>query len=155
MKNYLAFIGFFVLFFFSDISYAEIEKGKWNFVKETDYCYIGGAPEKTDIPDGKQRGDTYILVYRINKSKEAIVQIDAGYPFKQDKVVNVIIDNSQFDFYSDEDTAWTNDDEKVIYAMKKGLKLKVLGESSRGTKTIDTYTLKGFTAAFNNLFNDC
>ena len=63
-----------------------------------------------------------------------------------------------FNFYSTEDsseTAWTNDDSKVIYAMKKGLDLTLTGESSRGTVTNDTYTLKGFTAAINKLNNNC
>ena len=74
---------------------------------------------------------------------------------KKDQKVEVYIDDTSFKFYSEDDTAWTNDDAKVIYAMKKGLKLIVKGQSSRGTKTIDTYTLKGFTAAFNTLSNDC
>ena len=48
-----------------------------------------------------------------------------------------------------------NKDKEVIFAMKKGIKLTVKGESSRGTKTTDIYTLKGFTVAYNQLFNDC
>ena len=140
---------------FATSSHANVEKGKWNFVKETDYCYIGSAPAETDLPEGKQRGITYILVYRINKSKEAVVQIAAGYPYKKDQNVGVTIDNAQFDFYSDDDAAWFNDDSKVIFAMKKGIKLTVKGESTRGTKTTDIYTLKGFTLAYNQLFNDC
>ena len=139
----------------TNLALADIEKGKWNFVKDTDYCYIGSAPIETDLPKDKQRGVTYILVYRINKSKEAIVQITAGYPYKKDQKVGVTIDNAQFDFYSDDDAAWSNDDDKIIFAMKKGIKLTVKGESSLGTKTTDTYTLKGFTAGYNQLFNDC
>ena len=155
MKNYLTFLTFILIFAFSTSSHAKVEKGKWNFVKDTDYCYIGSAPIETDLPESKQRGITYILVYRINKSKEAIVQITAGYPYKKDQKVGVIIDNAQFDFYSDDDAAWSNDDNKVIFAMKKGIKLTVKGESSLGTKITDIYTLKGFTAGYNQLFNDC
>ena len=155
MKNYLTFFIFILILTFATSSYANVEMGKWNFIKEVDYCFIGSAPVETDLPESKQRGITYILVYRINKSKDAIVQIAAGYPYKKDQNVDVIIDNVQFDFYSDDDTAWSNDDNKVIFAMKKGIKLTVNGESSRGTKTIDIYTLKGFTAAYNQLFNDC
>ena len=51
--------------------------------------------------------------------------------------------------------AWTEEDNKVIFAMKKGLELKVQGESSRGTITNDTYTLNGFTAAHNRLNEEC
>ena len=155
MKNYLTFFIFILILTFATSSYANVEMGKWNFIKEVDYCFIGSAPVETDLPESKQRGNTYILVYRINKSKDAIVQIAAGYPYKKDQNVDVTIDNVQFDFYSDDDTAWSNDDNKVIFAMKKGIKLIVKGESSRGTKTTDIYTLKGFTAAYNQLFNDC
>ena len=155
MKNYLTFFIFILILTFATSSYANVEMGKWNFIKEVDYCFIGSAPVETDLPESKQRGITYILVYRINKSKDAIVQIAAGYPYKKDQNVDVTIDNVQFDFYSDDDTAWSNDDNKVIFAMKKGIKLTVKGESSRGTKTTDIYTLKGFTVAYNQLFNDC
>ena len=51
--------------------------------------------------------------------------------------------------------AWTEEDAKVIFAMKKGLELKVRGESSRGTVTNDIYTLNGFTAAYNKLTEEC
>ena len=155
MKNYLTFFIFILILTFATSSYANVEMGKWNFIKEVDYCFIGSAPVETDLPESKQRGITYILVYRINKSKDAIVQIAAGYPYKKGQNVDVTIDNVQFDFYSADDTAWSNDDNKVIFAMKKGIKLTVKGESSRGTKTTDIYTLKGFTAAYNQLFNDC
>ena len=155
---------FFQLFFFisflfpANILLADIEKGEWNYVKENDYCFIGSLPINSDIPEGKKRGKTYVLVYRINKNPDAIVQIEAGYPYDQNKIVEVKIDKSLFKFSSEEDTpetAWTDKDKEVIYAMKKGIKLTVFGISSRGTKTIDTYTLNGFTAAYNNLINDC
>ena len=51
--------------------------------------------------------------------------------------------------------AWTDEDDKIIFAMKKGLELEVTGESSRGTITNDIYTLKGFTAALNKLTDEC
>ena len=60
-----------------------------------------------------------------------------------------------YDFYTDGDTAWAKEDKKVIYAMKKGLQLETTGISSKGTKVIDIYTLKGFTAAVNKLTKDC
>ena len=137
---------------------ADIEKGKWNYVKENDYCFIGSLPIKSDIPEGKKRGKTYVLVYRINKSPDAIVQIEAGYPYDQNNIVEVKIDKSLYKFSSEEktpETAWTDKDKEVIYAMKKGIVLTIFGISSRGTKTTDTYTLNGFTASYNKLINDC
>ena len=135
-----------------------LEKGKWSFVKDNDWCYIGSSPIKSDLPETKKRGENYILVYKIIGSEENIIQIEAGYKYNLDKNINVKIDNANYDFYSTEDsseTAWTNDDKKVIYAMKKGLELTLTGESARGTITNDVYTLKGFTNAVNQLNQDC
>ena len=147
---------FFVFFLFpSSILLANIEKGQWNFIKKDNYCYIGSLPIKTDIPEGKKRGDVYILVYRINKNPEAVVQVNFGYPHKAEEPVNVKIDKKNYEFFADGDSAWTNTDNEVIYAMKKGIQLTVFGISLRETKTIDTYTLDGFTSAYNKLINDC
>ena len=74
----------------------------------------------------------------------------------RDIIVN--IDKGEYFFYTTEDipsTAWTEEDNKVIFAMKKGLSLVVTGQSSRGTVTNDTYTLKGFTASYNKLIENC
>ena len=135
-----------------------LEKGKWTFVKEDDWCYIGSLPLKSDLPETKTRGKNYILVYKIIGSDENIVQVEAGYKYNLDKDIIFKIDNTFFGLYSIEDsseTAWTDDDKKVIYAMKKGLELVLSGESNRGTITNDTYTLKGFTAAINMLNKNC
>ena len=135
-----------------------LEKGTWTLTKDDNWCYVGSLPINSDLPKDKKRGDNYILVYKIIGSDENIVQVEAGYKYDLDKDIVVKIDNTSFSFYSTEDssdTAWTDDDKKVIYAMKKGLNLVLSGESSRGTITNDTYTLKGFTSAINKLNEDC
>ena len=155
MKNIIKLFFFISFLFLSNNLLADIEKGNWNFVKENDYCYIGSLPVNSDIPEGKKRGDVYILVYRINNNPETIIQINSGYPYKNKESVNVEIDKKNYEFFADEDSAWTNNDKEVVYAMKKGVKLTVFGISLRGTKTVDTYTLNGFTVAYNKLTKDC
>ena len=156
MKNFLIFFNF-ILILFSTTAYA-LEKGKWIFVKDDEYCYIGSIPIETDLPKEKKRGDTYILVYTMVGNQDSVIQVEAGYNYKLNKDIIIKIDSTNYKFYTTEDvsdSAWTNDDAKVIFAMKKGLKLLITGESSRGTVTTDTYTLKGFTSAFNQLTKDC
>ena len=158
MKNFLFLIIFCLFCIYPAFSFAEIEKGKWTFINEADYCLIQSAPVKTDIPEGKLRGEHYIYVYRINKNPDPTVQMTAGYDYKSSESIKVMIDESEYDFWSDSDipdTAWAKDDKKVIYAMKKGLKLVTQGISSKGTKVIDTYSLNGFTSAYNKLINNC
>ena len=156
MKNFLIFF-IFIYTLFSNTAYA-LEKGKWIFVKDDEYCYIGSIPIETDLPKEKKRGDTYILVYRLVGNQDSVIQVEAGYNYKLNKDIIIKIDNTNYKFYTTEDvsdSAWTNDDAKVIFAMKKGLELVITGESSRGTITNDTYTLKGFTSAFDQLTKDC
>ena len=134
---------------------ADLEKGKWIFVKDIDYCFIGSLPTFLDIPKGKKRGESYILIYRINKDPEAIIQINSGYPYKDKEPVEFKIDKKIYEFYTEDDSAWTNNDKEIIYAMKKGVDLTITGISKRGTKTMDTYSLIGFTTAYNKLAKDC
>ena len=155
MKKYYLLSFLLISFLTTSGLLADLVKSKWNFVKDKDYCYIGSLPTFLDIPEGKKRGESYILVYRINKNPEAIVQINSGYPYKKKEPVNVKIDKKVYEFYSENDSAWTNDDQEIIYAMKMGVDLIVTGISNRGTKTTDTYTLNGFTAAYNKLSKDC
>ena len=154
-----ALLTFTIIFFasFSNNLFA-LEKGSWTLSKDDDWCYVGSLPVKSDLPETKKRGENYILIYKIIGSDENIVQVEAGYQYNLDKDIIVKIDNTSFKFYSTEDsseTAWTENDDKVIYAMKKGLELVLSGQSSRGTITNDIYTLKGFTAAINKLNEDC
>ena len=144
MSNYLFLIFLFIAISISNFVSAEIKQGKWSFQIDSNYCFIGSSPIESILPEGKKRGDPYILVYRINQNPEAIIQINSGYPYKSEEPVSVIIDNTNYEFFSEEDSAWTNHDAKIISAMKKGLELNVVGISSRGTKTIDKYTLNDY-----------
>lgn len=156
MKN--LYLILFTIFVILPVKGYSLEKGKWSFVKDDTWCYIGSLPLKSDLPDTKKRGENYILVYKLIGSDENIIQVEAGYNYNLNSDILVKIDNGQHNFYSTDDspdTAWTDNDDKVIYAMKKGLELILNGESSRGTVTNDTYTLKGFTAALNKLNEDC
>ena len=153
------FLGLFIsLHIFLSFPALSLEKGKWSFVKTDEYCYIGSLALETDLSPEKNRGEFYILVYKNIGSTETVVQIEAGYNYKIGPDIIVKIDKGEYIFYTTQElpsVSWTDEDSKVIFAMKKGLELKVTGESSRGTITNDIYTLKGFTASYNKLIEDC
>tara|TARA_E500000178_G_scaffold41898_1_gene37624 strand:+ start:22 stop:492 length:471 start_codon:yes stop_codon:yes gene_type:complete len=156
MKIFLKFL--LVLYVALPSALNALEVGKWSFVQSDEYCYIGSIATETDLPSDKKRGNFYILVYKNIGSPDTVVQIEAGYNYKVPSDIIVDIDNGEYEFYTSKDlptAAWTEEDSKVIYAMKKGLELKVTGQSSRGTVTNDIYTLNGFTTAYNQLTNDC
>jgi hypothetical protein len=155
MKNNFFLLVFVLVITFCNFAFAETKKGLWEYVKDSDYCLIQSTPLKTDIPKGKSRGENYLLVYRMKNNIEPIIQITSGFNYRSSDSITVKIDEIDYSFYTDSDTAWAKEDKKTIKAMKKGLELITAGTSDRGTRVVDTYTLKGFTAAFKKLMSDC
>ena len=156
MKIFLKFL--IVLYVALPTTLMALEVGKWSFEKADEYCYIGSLATESDLPSDKKRGNFYVLVYKNIGNPDTVVQIEAGYSYKVPSDIIIGIDKGEYKFYTTEDlptAAWTEEDAKVIFAMKKGLDLKVTGESSRGTITVDIYTLNGFTAAYNKLTEEC
>ncbi len=127
-------------------------------------CYIGSVPKKAE-GTYTSRGATYVLVtIRPAEKSSGVVTVEAGYPYKADTKVNVDIDGTKYELYTrnrDNDSkgdAWAVGDEgdnALVAAMRSGKSMVIKGTSSRGTNTTDTYSLSGFTAAYNAMGQAC
>lgn len=109
---------------------------------------------------GVKRGEVYLIVTHRPKAQiRDQVNIVVGYPFKDNSQVSATIDGkSSFTLFTQGDGAWlftSKDDADMVRAMRRGNTLIVKGESSRGTKTTDRYSLAGFTAAHNAISRVC
>ena len=94
----------------------------------------------------------------VKKNKVDIFELVAGYTYKKDSGVTIKIGSQKFELFTSGGTAWaktSNTDRALARAMKRGNTMTVAGTSSRGTKTLDTYSLKGFTAAYNAIGTNC
>ena len=80
MKKILSTIIFIFCLFSNKV--LSLEAGKWTYVQDKEWCYIGSLAVETDLSENKKRGDNYILVYRIIGNPEKIIQIEAGYNYK-------------------------------------------------------------------------
>ena len=120
-------------------------------------CYLGASPNKAEGKYSK-RGDVYALVtHRPADKSLGVVSIEAGYTYKKGSEVTLTIDGKARQLYTNGGQAWAfeKDDPLIVAAMKAGKTLIVKGVSSRGTKTTDSYRLKGFTAAFKAISKAC
>ena len=130
------------------------------YAKSKNLCYMIAQPEQSE-GEYKVRGRVRIVIYRNNleNQNENALGIDFGYTFPENSVAKIEIDKKRFKLATFGQTAWTGSktkkDKKIIKAMLKGNKLIALGESKRGTKTKDIYSLSGFTKAFNEINNYC
>ena len=60
--------------------------------------------------------------------------------------------------YTQNDGAWVKnaaEEAQMVDAMRKGADLVIKSESSRGTKTTDTYSLKGISDALDKVAAEC
>ena len=136
--------------------------GDWSAFKygsgKSRSCYIASAPQK-ETGNYNRRGDTFVLVtHRPGEGTRNVFELRAGYLYKKGSGVTVMIDGKNFDLFTQGSTAWAKDektDKALARAMIRGSKMIVTGISARGTKTADTYSLRGFTAAYKTIGRDC
>lgn len=121
-------------------------------------CYMGSQPTSAK-GDYTQRGKIYVMVtHRPALKLLNEVSFITGYTYKAGSDVDLQIDSKKFKLFTHDDSAWavnSEEDRKLVSAMKAGSKMVVVGYSSRGTKTTDTYSLSGFTAAYNAISKAC
>jgi hypothetical protein len=134
-------------------AYSFAESGK-------NVCVVWAKPKKSSSKYTR-RGDVRLFVAHRRWARPKRVNelsFEAGYAFKKDSEARVTIDGKAFSLFTDGDTAWNraaSDDAHMVKAMRVGKTLVVEGVSSRGTKTKDTYSLFGFTAAHNAINKAC
>lgn len=119
-------------------------------------CYMASEPIKKSGNSG-DRSDAYVMVTRRNATTDE-VSVSSGYGYKIDSKVKIEVDNNKFDFFTKDAIAWAYDsrqDTQVVNAMKKGNKLTVRGTSPKDSFSLDTYSLKGLSAAYNKMKASC
>ncbi|WBU59973.1 invasion associated locus B family protein [Paracoccus albus] len=139
-------------------------EGDWTVFAGSDpkECWAVSPPKSTvNTKDGKpvevQRGDIRLYVaYRPGGSGE--VSFTGGYPFNPGSTVAVDIGGQKFDLFTEGENAWTGssaEDARLIAALRAGADATLTAMSSRGTQTVDTFSLSGVTAATNAARSNC
>lgn len=127
-------------------------------------CWIVTQPTESIALRGAKRvkvrrGDIYLMVsVRPADGVKNEVSFLAGYPFKPGSEVVATVGSDRFSLFTEGENAWapsTADDDAIVAAFRKGATAKIEGVSSRGTQTIDTFSLRGFTAALETAQKRC
>lgn len=120
-------------------------------------CYISSLPSKSS---GKyrKRGEASITIAHWPKRRRFDeVTVVAGYRYKKKSEVAVLIGGTGFRLFTQGGKAWAyaGDDAKLVRAMKAGASMRVTGVSGKGTRTVDTYSLKGIAKALAAIGKAC
>lgn len=136
----------------------------WNvFTEESPKeCWGVSKPKETvNSRDGQpvsvRRGDILLFVtFRPGKPGE--ISFTGGYPFAGGSTVEVVVDGQPYQLFTDGEWAWpgsAEDDAKLLAAMKAGTSATLTARSGKGTQTVDTFSLRGFTAAMTDAETRC
>ena len=72
--------------------------------------------------------------------------------------MTLTVGDETFNLFTDGEWAWSGgpeEDAKIVAALKGGANAVLVGNSSRGTRTEDTFSLMGFTAAVDDAGARC
>jgi hypothetical protein len=121
-------------------------------------CFMATKPTRS-LPAGARRGDVYAQVtHRPHDNSNGVFSVVTGYTYKANSEAVLTIGDKKFQLMTQGDTAWARDeatDRAIAAAIKNGNTMTVEGTSSRGTKTTDTYSLSGSSAAFQAINRAC
>jgi Invasion associated locus B (IalB) protein len=136
----------------------------WNVFVEEDpkECWGVSKPTETvNTKDGQpvsvRRGDILLFVtFRPGKAGE--ISFTGGYPFAGGSTVDVVVDGQPYQLFTDGEWAWpgsAEDDATLLAALKAGTTAVMTARSGKGTQTVDSFSLRGFTAAMEDAEKRC
>lgn len=121
-------------------------------------CMAFSQPVKSE-GDYSKRDQAFVFVtHRPGTRERDRISVETGYPFKPGSGVTLSVGEVSVTLATRASTAWLDDDDaarRLVQAMRRGRELEVRGTSSRGTDTVDQYSLYGFSAAHDAIDKAC
>jgi invasion protein IalB len=121
-------------------------------------CYALSKPTKMD-PANLHHGDVFFFVStRLGENIHNEPSIQVGYTLKEGSKVTADVDGKKYTLFTRGDGAWLEtpgDEAKLLDAMKRGKKLSIAAESSRGSATSYAFSLSGLGGALEATAKEC
>ncbi|HXQ67212.1 MAG TPA: invasion associated locus B family protein [Alphaproteobacteria bacterium] len=120
-------------------------------------CYVASFPKKSEGHQVKL-GDANILVTHWPSQKTyGVISVTGGFDYKKDSSVELVVGDEKFTLFTQGPRGWAQDgdDAKIVKALKGGKDAVAAGLTGTGTKTKDTYSLEGFTKAYEEASKAC
>lgn len=138
--------------------------GDWGAYKATPggktVCFALAKPTSaTTDPAGRARDASYMFVStRPSEKVKNEVSAIVGYPQRASADATATVGTVSYAMYTQNDGAWIKnaaEEAQMVDAMRKGAELVVRSVSGRGTKSTDTYSLKGLAEALDKVAQEC
>jgi hypothetical protein len=121
-------------------------------------CFALAKPTSaTTDPAGRARDASYMFV-STRPSEKVKNEVSAIVGYQQRASADATVGTVSFAMYTQNDGAWIKnaaEEAQMVDAMRKGAELVVRSVSGRGTKSTDTYSLKGLAEALDKVAQEC
>jgi invasion protein IalB len=126
-------------------------------------CFALSKPTSSqDIPANRRTAANPVYMFvstrPSEKVKDEVSILVTGYAFKASTDASLAIGSAAFPIYTQNDGAWvknSGDEARMLDAMRKGADAVIKAETSKGTKTTDTFSLKGLGQALDRVAQEC
>lgn len=138
--------------------------GEWGAYTATSggkkLCFALAKPVSAETaPANRSRDPVYLFVAsRPAENVRNEVSIMFGYSFKTGAEATVTVGSGKFPMNTQNDGAWIKnvaEESRLVDLMRNGSELTVTGTSSRGTRSVDHYSLKGLGQALDRTAQEC
>ncbi|MDE2516578.1 MAG: hypothetical protein KGL12_11170 [Rhodospirillales bacterium] len=115
------------------------------------YAFTRASDSAPAIP---HRGAVLLSVTEREGGRDEVT-LSAGYPYAKDAAPSLQVDTKSFDLYTAGDNAFARDGHAAVAAFQRGSTTIAHGTGPRGQAVVDTFSLKGFSAAYAAIVKAC
>ncbi len=116
-------------------------------------CYAFTYPTAS-VPKLSGRGKPVLTVTERPSGRDAVA-FSAGFAFASNAETNLQVDQASLPFYTAGRFAFARDGAAAVAALRKGREATMRSPASRGAQVSDTFSLRGFEAAYGAIVKAC
>jgi hypothetical protein len=106
------------------------------------------------VPTLPGRGEVVLTVTQRPAARDEVA-LSAGFPYAQGATVTLQVDQTGLDFYTAQRNAFARDGKAAVAAIAKGKEAQARSPGPRNAPVVDTFSLRGFSAAYAAIAKAC
>ena len=126
-------------------------------------CFALSKPTlQQDNPPNRRTAANAVYMFVSTRPDEKVTNeislLVTGYAFKPNTEATMTIANGGFPMYTQNDGAWVKnaaEETRLVDAMRKSPDAVIKAQTSKGTATTDTFSLKGIAQALDRVAQEC
>ena len=116
-------------------------------------CYAFTRPTSS-TPAVAGRGDVVLTVTERGTGRDAVA-LSAGFTFTANAAVTLEIDQTKLEFYTAQRSAFARDGHATVAILEKASKAVAHSPGPHNAAVVDTFSLRGFSAAYAAINKAC